>query len=134
MTEPIYWHHPESCCVGYVMRERDFPEDGLCERISKAQYHRLSLYYLRKEDPAKKKTLRREIVKDHDANAYLGRAGLFKLRNGTQVVVMCSSDDEIQGVIDQLDLAFGEPVTLEREKVVNAALVPQRVLTFEDEL
>ena len=134
MTEPIYWHDPVGKHLGYVMSERQFPEDGRCERISKAQYHRLSLYYMRKEDPAKKKTLRREIVKDHDANAYLGRAGLFKLRNGTQVVVMCSSDDEIQGVIDQLDLAFGEPVTLEREKVVNAALVPQRVLTFEDEL
>ena len=135
MNTPIYWHHPESCCVGYVMHEKQFPEDGRCERINEVQYHRLKLHYLRVNEITKtKKPLKRELVKGHDANAYLGRAGLFKLSNGTQVVIMCNSDDEIQGVIDQLSLCFSEPVTVVRDKVLNAALVPQRVLMFEDEL
>lgn len=135
MNTPIYWHDPVGKNLGYVMHEKQFPEDGRCERISETTYHRLKLHYLRVNEITKtKKALKRELVKGHDANAYLGRAALFKLSNGTHVVIMCNSDDEIQVVIDQLGLAFGEPATLVREKVVNAALVPQRVLTFEDEL
>ena len=135
MNNPIYWHDPVGKNLGYVMHEKQFPEDGRCERISESTYHRLKLHYLRANEITKtKKPLKRELVKDHDVNAYLGRAALFKLRNGTQVVIMCDSDDEIQGVIDQLSLCFSEPVTVVRDKVLNAALVPQRVLTFEDEL
>lgn len=134
MTEPIYWHDPVGKHLGYVMSERQFPEDGRCERVSEARYHRLKLHYLRQPEPSKKKGLRREIVKGHDANAYLGRAAYFKLRDGTEVMIMCTNDEDIQRVLDQLDLAFGQSPTLIPEKVVNAALVPQRVLTFEDEL
>lgn len=135
MNTQIYWHDPIGKRLGYVMHEKQFPEDGRCERISEVTYHRLKLHYLRVNEITKtKKPLKRELIKDHDANAYLGRAALFKLRNATQVMIMCNSDDEIQGVIDQLNLAFGEPVTVVRDKVINAALVPQRVLTFEDEL
>jgi hypothetical protein len=124
MNKPIYWHDPVGKNLGYVMHEKQFPEDGRCERISESTYYRLKLHYLRVNEITKtKKPLKRELVKDRDVNAYLGRAALFKLRN-----------DEIQGVIDQLSLCFSEPVTVVRDKVLNAALVPQRVLTFEDEL
>ena len=134
MNKPIYWHDPVGKHLGYVMSEQQFPEDGRCERVSETRYHRLKLHYLRQPEPSRKKGLRREIVKGHDANAYLGRAAYFKLRDGTEVMIMCTNDEDIQRVLDQLDLAFGQSPTLIPEKVVNAALVPQRVLTFEDEL
>lgn len=130
----IYWHHPESCCVGYVTHESNFPQDGCCVEITERDYYRLRLHYSKANDSAKLKKIRKEQINGKEAMAYLGRAALFKLNNGSQVMIMCGSDDEIQCVIDQLSLAFGDSPVLDRKRVVDGALVPQNVLQFEDEL
>lgn len=130
----IYWHHPESGCVGYVKRESDFPQDGMCVEISEQDYYRLQLHYSKPKDSTKLKKIRREQIKGKETMAYLGRAALFKLSNGSQVMIMCGSDDEIQDVIDRLNLSFSETPVLDRSRVVNGALVPQSALQFEDEL
>jgi len=130
----IYWHHPESCCVGYVTHESNFPQDGCCVEITERDYYRLKLHYSKPNDSTKLKKIRKEQIKGKEAMAYLGRAALFKLSNGSQVMIMCGSDDEIQSVIDQLSMSRSEPPILDNKLVVDGALVPQNALQFEDEL
>lgn len=133
MSTRIYWHHPESCCVGFVTDERDFPQDGQCDRISQGEYNRLKAVYDNKPKPKPFKALRQEYLKGTNSRVYVGRTTAVKVQAKglpTSIVIMANTDEELQRVVSVLLNGY----ELDKKLIVDGALVDPGKLKFEDEL
>lgn len=58
----------------------------------------------------------------------------MKLRNGIEVILLTTSDENLQRVVDQLDISFNTPPTLDTRLNINAAICDVRDLDLEDNL
>lgn len=80
------------------------------------------------------KTIKREQSAKAGRTVYLGRATCVKLRNGIEVILLTTSDENLQRVVDQLDLSFNADPTLDTRLNINAAICDVRDLDLEDGL
>jgi len=80
------------------------------------------------------KTIKREQSAKAGRTVYLGRATCVKLRNGIEVILLTSSDENLQRVVDQLDISLNRPPALDTRLNINAAICDVRDLDLEDDL
>jgi len=85
-------------------------------------------------DKPRPKTIRREQLVNSHRHVYVGRATSVKLKNGIEVVLLSRSDENLQTVVDQLSLAFDQPVVLDTKLIIDAAICDKRDIELENEL